>query len=123
MVTHSRTPLRTHRLRPLNIPRPVTVELNSRGVPVAITEVQSAAFPSSGQEPSLHAPTPGVSPGFKQRTALLHEVESVGETWRVDDEWWRQPLHRTYYELVLAGGKHTIVYHDLVTDQWFEQTP
>ncbi len=108
MVPPAGTPLRAHRLRPLNTPRPVAVELSPRGVPVAVT-----AFNASN-DASVTPPTPGASPGL---------VETVGEMWRVDDEWWRQPLQRRYYEVVMKGGKHTVLYQDLVTGEWFEQTP
>ena len=48
-------------------------------------------------------------------------VESVGETWRVDDEWWRTPISRWYVEVMLHGGKHVMVYKDLLTGNWFSQ--
>lgn len=108
MVPHSGTPLRTHRLRPLNQPRRVLVELNARSLPIAVSEA-----------PSRDAPTPGESPG---QTATRHEVESVGEVWRVDDEWWRQPINRRYIEVVMKGGKHVVLYQDLNTEEWFEQS-
>jgi hypothetical protein len=50
-------------------------------------------------------------------------VEASGETWRVDDEWWRAPLRRRYIEVVLEGGRHTVLYQDELTLEWFEQTP
>ena len=39
MVPNTGTPVRAHRLRPLNQPRPVVVELNERELPVAVTSV------------------------------------------------------------------------------------
>lgn len=30
---------------------------------------------------------------------------------------------RRYFEIVLSGGKHTIIYQDEVSGEWFEQTP
>jgi len=50
-------------------------------------------------------------------------VEAVGEVWRVDDEWWRQPVSRRYFDVVLEGGKHVVLYQDLTTGQWWLQQP
>ena len=101
MVPNSGTPVRAHRLRPLNAPRPVLVELNERHLPVAVMDV------------------PGADPGHP---GPRREVETFGEIWRVDDEWWRAPISRRYVEVILKGGKHTVLYHDLTTDGWFEQS-
>ncbi len=92
MVTNSRTPIRSHRLRPLNLPRSVGVELNEDDLPVAVT--------SDGKE---------------------KKVEEIGETWRIDDEWWRDPIARRYVEVMLVGGGHVVVYEDLVGGGWFMQ--
>jgi hypothetical protein len=51
------------------------------------------------------------------------KVDSVVEVWKVDDEWWRQPISRRYVEVVMHGGKHTVLYLDLTTNEWFEQAP
>jgi hypothetical protein len=50
-------------------------------------------------------------------------VEAVGEIWRVDDEWWRQPISRRYVEVMLEGGGHVVLFEDLTTNQWFMQQP
>lgn len=92
MVTNSRTPVRTHRLRPLNLPRAVSVDLNEDGLPVAIT-----------------------------RDGKRKEVEQIGEIWRVDDEWWRNPIARRYVEAILEGGRRLVVYEDQITGEWFVQ--
>jgi hypothetical protein len=49
-------------------------------------------------------------------------VETVGEIWRVDDEWWRHPISRRYVEVILEGGKHTVVFEDLASGHWFIQS-
>jgi hypothetical protein len=54
---------------------------------------------------------------------IRREVESVNEIWRVDDEWWRQPISRRYIEVLMKGGKHSVLYLDMITNEWFEQTP
>ncbi len=92
MVANSRTPVRTHRLRPLNLPRPVNVVLNERGLPIAIV-----------------------------RDGKRKEVEKIGEIWRVDDEWWRDPIARRYVETILEDGRRLVVYEDQRTGKWFEQ--
>jgi hypothetical protein len=49
-------------------------------------------------------------------------VETVIETWRIDDEWWRQrPVSRVYYSLLLDGGRTVTVYRDLVRGEWAKQ--
>ena len=96
MVAHSRAPLRTDRLRSLNAPEPVVVELVA-GEPRAVRRSRDNG---GGQE-----------------------VETVLETWRIDDEWWRQPISRRYYEIVLESGKRAVVFEDLMTGEWFEQRP
>jgi hypothetical protein len=49
-------------------------------------------------------------------------VESVREEWVVEDRWWTsRPLRRRYFELVLADGRNTVVYRDLVNGGWLSQ--
>jgi len=50
-------------------------------------------------------------------------VEEVVETWIVQDEWWRAPIHRRYVEVVLEGGAHVVLFEDLTTGEWFLQKP
>jgi hypothetical protein len=57
-------------------------------------------------------------------TAVEHQtIESIGEIWRIDDEWWRQPIARRYVEAILAGGKHVVLFEDGVTGEWWIQSP
>jgi hypothetical protein len=40
-------------------------------------------------------------------------VALVREEWRVVDRWWtEEPVVRSYFELVLESGEHTVVFHD-----------
>jgi hypothetical protein len=49
-------------------------------------------------------------------------VVAVQNTWRIDDEWWRErPVSRAYYELALEDGRLVTVYQDLVRGGWYEQ--
>jgi len=75
----------------------VQVELDAEGRPAAVRR-------SGGQESEA-------------------AVETVLEVWRIDDEWWRQPISRRCYEVVLDGGKRAVVFEDLMMGEWFEQKP
>ncbi len=79
--------------RALNRPRPLRVEADAAGWPIAVYV--------SGQ-----------------RLA----VEAVLETWRIDDEWWRErPVSRVYFRLALGDGRTVTVYQDLVSGRWARQ--
>jgi len=82
--------LKTDRLRAINTPRRIEVELGAVGFPVRVDR---------------------------------NVVESVGEIWRIDDEWWRAPIHRRYFEAILEGGKHVVLFEDVITGEWFVQKP
>lgn len=87
-------------LKPIGLPRPVEVRTDEHGRPVAVAPAATVRG---------------------QRSALLL-VESIEEAWRVGDEWWREaPLERTYYLLLLEGGRPITVFHDGVFNAWFEQ--
>jgi hypothetical protein len=92
MVKNTGATTRPHHLRALNEPRPITVVVQE-GLPIAIVEEQD-----------------------HQTVAL------VQNTWIVQDEWWRQEIHRQYYRLLLNNGSLRTVYHDRVTDIWHEQS-
>jgi hypothetical protein len=95
MVAPARAPLRTDRLRAVNEPRTVTVELDESGL---MTVGRS------------HGRTVG-------------KVDAILESWRIDDEWWRETISRSYLELLLDGGKRVVVFQDLLTGLWFMQSP
>ena len=101
MVAHSRAAgglRRARRLditqgRPLNRPRPLRVDAGEDGRPIAVY--------LSGQ-----------------RLA----VESVLETWRIDDEWWRErAVSRLYFSLLLEDGRTVMVFRELVSKRWARQ--
>jgi CO dehydrogenase/acetyl-CoA synthase delta subunit len=49
-------------------------------------------------------------------------IESVRESWLVEDRWWGdRPLRRRYWEAVGARGRNLIVFRDLVGGGWFSQ--
>ena len=49
-------------------------------------------------------------------------VESVRETWLVEDLWWTAaPLRRRYWEVVTLRGRDVVVFHELERGGWFAQ--
>ncbi len=48
-------------------------------------------------------------------------VLAVQEQWRIDDEWWRDPISREYYALVLEDGRPVVLFRDLVAGGWYGQ--
>jgi hypothetical protein len=77
--------------KPLNIPREIRVLADKAGVPVAVIRGSS------------------------------RRVEQIVDTWRIDDEWWRQEVSRLYFRLVLHGGIRLTVFQDLISGNWYEQ--
>lgn len=94
MVASARTPLRTDRLRAVNEPQPVALELDASG---ALAIVYA--------------------------TGRRTKIEAILESWRIDDEWWRQLIARAYLGVLLEGGKRVVVFQDLITGLWFLQQP
>ncbi len=93
MVAHTRAQGGPGRARPLTRPRPLRVEAGEDGRPVAVW--------LSGRR---------------------HAVQAVQETWRIDDEWWRQrPVSRLYFSLALEDGRTVTVYRNLVSGRWAMQ--
>jgi hypothetical protein len=78
--------------------------LDADGLPVAIRRSNGKCGGQGGQE----------------TTAAV--VETILETWRVDDEWWRQPIVRRYFEVMLEGGARVVLFENVVTGEWFAQT-
>ena len=94
MVASAGTETSADRVRPLNLPRPVQVMLDERtGLPIALRDRRGS-----------------------------HPIARVQDVWRVDDEWWREPIGRRYVQVLLPTGALRTLFHDLVADQWFEQT-
>ena len=91
MVQDPGAPSRAHQLRPMNQPRPLRV-LVAHGQPAAVIE---------------HA----------RHLAVVQ----IQDSWTIEDEWWRQPVRRRYFCLLLEGGILRTVYHDLAADAWHAQ--
>ena len=80
------------RFLPLNQPAPLAVEATARG-----------------------APTHVLWRGAYKRVLAIHE------TWRIDDEWWREEIARRYFVVEVEGGRRLSLYHDLIRDLWYGQ--
>ncbi len=93
MVPDSGAKAGTARLRPLNLPRPVQV-ITAPG----------------GDLPALL-----IDDGRRRR------VERIQDSWDIDEEWWRDRLHRRYYQLLLEDGSLYTVYQNLVDGSWYQQ--
>src|SRR5437867_8127668 len=85
----------TDRLRALNVPQRVEVVLDADGMPMNV----------------------------KRETGNGKRVEALGESWRIHDEWWRQPIVRRYVEVILEGGGRMVLFEDLNTGEWWMQKP
>ncbi len=84
--------LQRQKLRPLRSPSPVQVRTDAEGLPT-----------------ELH------------RRGKRVQVVAVRERWRLDDEWWRNPISREYFALVLEDGRPIILFRDLVAGGWYGQ--
>ena len=93
MVENSGTAGSAGGLRLLNQPKPSAVEANTLGEPKAV-----------------------VVQGRFQR------VRTIRDTWRIDDEWWRDEISRRYFSIELENGRGMTLYHDLVGGGWFAQS-
>jgi hypothetical protein len=88
MVAHSRTTSRPDQLRPLNQPVPVIVVASNNTPATVIVNRQT------------------------------HQVQRVQDTWIIEDEWWRQPIARQYFALLLDDGTRRTVFHDRIANTW-----
>ena len=49
-------------------------------------------------------------------------VDSVRESWLVEDRWWTErPLRRRYWEIVTTCGRNEVVFHELGSARWWRQ--
>jgi hypothetical protein len=92
MVENSGTSGGAGGLRLLNQPKPAAVEASVDGEPAAIV-VQGR----------------------------FQHVRAINDSWRIDDEWWRDEIARRYFAIELENGRKMTVFHDLIGDGWFAQ--
>ncbi len=49
-------------------------------------------------------------------------VDTVRESWLVEDRWWNgTPVRRRYWEVVTTCGRNVVVFHDLRGGGWLVQ--
>ncbi len=55
---------------------------------------------------------------LKKRPVLVKDVVNM---WRIDEEWWRRPVSRLYFQLELENGARITVFRDLLGGRWYRQ--
>ncbi|MFN3652801.1 MAG: hypothetical protein ACK47B_24745 [Armatimonadota bacterium] len=56
-----------------------------------------------------------VTAGTRQAVVRVHDE------WRVEDEWWRQPISRRYFRVTLEDGRCLTLFHDTLVRRWYRQ--
>ncbi len=50
------------------------------------------------------------------------KVDTVRESWLIEDRWWTEkPLRRRYWEVITTCGRDEVVFHDLLSGRWWRQ--
>ena len=49
------------------------------------------------------------------------KVVRVLNVWRVDEDWWREPVSRLYLSLELDSGARLTVFRDILSGLWYRQ--
>ena len=90
----------------------------------------------AGVPRSLGAPRPvrvRMGAGGRPEVVDGRRVESVRESWLIEDRWWTaSPVRRRYWEVVTADGRNVVVFRELAPHdgggarmrsegRWFEQ--
>jgi hypothetical protein len=60
-------------------------------------------------------------PGAVRFKGRFQQVREILNMWRIDEEWWRKPISRMYYQLELPTGARLTVFQDLITGRWYRQ--
>lgn len=92
----------------------MAVELTANGQPAVMRRSNDD---SGGQKA-----TAAVKDNGDGQEATATVVEAILESWRIDDEWWRQLISRRYFAVLLEGGGRVVLFEDLVTGEWFIQS-
>ena len=100
MVQNSRETPGAGTLRPLNLPVLITVQEDACQRPLTLSK-----------SPSQRGP----------RLPRLR-VASIDNTWKIDEEWWREkPIVRMYYQVTTEDGRRITLFRDLTTGEWYQQ--
>lgn len=87
-------------LRPIGLPRALVVREDRYAMPLAVSRTDA-----------------------RGRRGPESPVESVEEQWRLAEAWWREAAQqRTYYRIILSGGRPLTLYRDDLTGAWYEQS-
>ena len=90
-------------LRRLNEPVPADVRLGPDGRPARV------AWRGTGR-------------GSRGAHRQQDQVETVLDTWCVDDAWWTdRPVRRIYHEVQLMSGVRLVLSWDMVDERWLAQ--
>jgi len=81
---------------------------------------QPIAVVNSGQ-PGRPGMAPGESPSRFKWRSRWHQVTEITKVWRVDLDWWRIRVWRSYYKLRTDTGLLVVVYQDLTSGEWYLQ--
>ena len=60
-------------------------------------------------------------PAVVIRNGKRSQVAAIQNTWRIDDEWWRERISRQYFQVELKNGLLMTIFHDLVSGKWYRQ--
>jgi hypothetical protein len=60
-------------------------------------------------------------PDVVTRNGRQIQVSAIMNTWRIDDDWWRDEISRQYFQVELKSGLIITIFHDLVSGRWYEQ--
>lgn len=60
-------------------------------------------------------------PAVVVRNGKRSQVEAILNAWRIDDEWWREEISRQYFQVQLKVGLVMAIFHDLVSEKWYQQ--
>ena len=77
---------------PLLIPKEVQVTANETGEPIAVI--------------------------LKNRQRRVRRIKN---TWRIEDDWWKEEIARQYFELDLDSGSSITMFYDLLSRKWYQQ--
>ena len=140
MVASTRTPIRTDRLRSLNRPKEIkvaecTLPATSSQLPahpthplrVTANGQREETVQREGNGEKLAAGSGQLAADFAIPKAIwfdkrLRTIEVIRELWEIEDEWWRNHIARRYFDVILDGGKHLVIYQDRLTGKWYAQT-
>lgn len=50
-----------------------------------------------------------------------HTITQVTRHWRIKSDWWDEPIWRDYFKLTTDTGLLLIIFHDLLSQQWYLQ--